>query len=76
MLTRNADSFVTKVMKIKQDLADTSSELDEWLSRRKIRPEMGLNLDEDDGQSTISSSENQLIEKPYVIKESEAGRHD
>ena len=58
MLTRNADSFVTKVMKIKQDLADTSSELDEWLSRRKIRPEMGLNLDEDDGQSTISSFEN------------------
>lgn len=58
VLTRNADSFVTKVMKIKQDLADASSELEEWQSRRMIRPEMGLNLDEDDGLSTISSFEN------------------
>ena len=68
-LTTKADQFMTKITQIKSDLEDASDLMEQWLARKVIRRELGLNLDANDKATPITAYENSTVEQPFIIRE-------
>lgn len=67
LLTSKVTAFEAKITQLKNDLAEASELMEDWLALRLIRREMRLNVDADGTVSDVSTFEDNKIEQPRLL---------
>ena len=71
LLTSQAEEFISKIVRLKKELTETSESLEQWLSLRLIRREMRLNVDADGAVTEVSDFEDSNVEQPRLLNKEE-----